>query len=532
MSGRRVLFLYSTLLLGFAVVLCRLYWLCTNTTYAARAAAQSTVTLTLPARRGNFYDCKGRLLTGLGEQWLALCLPGGENYARLYPYASPAGQAVLYQKRNASRPFLVEVQQDASALGVSCYPVPRRYGDAPLAAALLGYLDGEGHGVAGLEAAFDEVLSGTGAQDTITCAVNAQGRLRQGTMPEQNREDSGAVGIRLTLSRPIQRAVEAVAAKTMQSGCILVLDPHSARVLACVSVPGFDPEHVSVSLDSPGSPLLNRAFQAYAAGSVFKPVLVAAALEAGETSLVWDCPGYCIVDGQVFHCAGGIPHGEVDLAAALQKSCNGYFIHLGQVLGPERVLEMAARLGFGRALELTENFCTASGQLPEAENLTSSGAFANFCFGQGELLVTPLQVASMMNTIAANGVKRGPLFLECTLDETTGEPLETLSHVRAERVLSARTAQALQALLAGVVTEGTGQEAAPAQGTAAGKTGTAQTGQFLAGQELKNYWFAGFCPAEDPRRTIVVLQDAQSAPALSSAAIFAQVCEALETAGE
>lgn len=105
MSGRRVLVLYGSLLLGFAVVLCRLFWLCSNTAYAARAEAQSTATLMFPARRGNFYDCNGHLLTGLGEQWLALSLPGEGSYTKLYPYASKAGQAMLYQKRNASGRF-------------------------------------------------------------------------------------------------------------------------------------------------------------------------------------------------------------------------------------------------------------------------------------------------------------------------------------------------------------------------------------------------------------------------------------------
>lgn len=124
MSGRRVLVLYGSLLLGFAVVLCRLFWLCSNTAYAARAEAQSTATLTFPARRGNFYDCNGHLLTGLGEQWLALSLPGEGSYTKLYPYASKAGQAMLYQKRNASRPFLVEVTREVSAMGAWCYAVP------------------------------------------------------------------------------------------------------------------------------------------------------------------------------------------------------------------------------------------------------------------------------------------------------------------------------------------------------------------------------------------------------------------------
>lgn len=72
MSGRRVLALYGALLLGFAAVVCRLYWLCSNTEYAVRAAAQSEAVLRLPAARGNFYDCGGLPLTGISQRWLAL----------------------------------------------------------------------------------------------------------------------------------------------------------------------------------------------------------------------------------------------------------------------------------------------------------------------------------------------------------------------------------------------------------------------------------------------------------------------------
>ena len=143
-------------------------------------------------------------------------------------------------------------------------------------------------------------------------------------------------------------------------------------------------------------------------------------------------------------------------------------------------------------------------------------------------MATPIQIAAMMNTIACGGICRTPLLLETTLDETTGTPLTVLSHVRSRRGLTKRTAAALQALLAGVVAGGTGPEAALPGQTAAGKTGTAQTGQFSGGTELKNYWFAGFVPAEQPRYTIVVLQDTQAEPAFSSAAIFARVAAGLE----
>ena len=399
-------------------------------------------------------------------------------------------------------------------------------GMSMLAVQLLGYLDGEGHGAAGLEAAFDELLTDSGAGDTLLCTVNAQGKLR--AEPVLTPADSGAVGVQLTLSREIQQTAEAVANETMESGCILVLDTANAKVRACVSRPGYDPENISASLNAPDSPLLERAFQCYAVGSVFKPVVAAAALEAGESGFVYTCPGWCAVDGRIFRCAGGIPHGEVDLAGALEKSCNGYFIRLGQALGADAVRAMAEKLGFGQAIPLTDALHTAAGVLPEREVLASSGAYANFCFGQGELLASPLQVAAMMNTIACGGICRTPLLLETTLDETTGAPLTALSHVRSRRVLTKCTAAALQALLAGVVAGGTGHEAALPGQTAAGKTGTAQTGQFSGGTELKNYWFAGFVPAEQPRYTIVVLQDTQAEPAFSSAAIFARVAAGLE----
>ena len=281
----------------------------------------------------------------------------------------------------------------------------------------------------------------------------------------------------------------------------------------------------------PDSPFLNRALQAYAVGSVFKPVLAAAALEAGLAP-EYDCNGAVVVDGQIFRCAGGVPHGEVDLSAALAKSCNGYFIRLGQQLGAQALLQQAQALGFGRSIGLAEGLIAQSGALPGAEELAQSGQLANFSFGQGSLLATPLQVAAMMNTIANGGVYRAPCLLDCVLDETSGEELSAFARPQAERVLTEQTAAALRTMLEQTVAEGTAQDASGLPGGAAGKTGTAQTGQFTAeGKERKNLWFAGLYPAEDPQYTIVVLQDGQTQAAVSSAAVFAQLCTALHWLG-
>ena len=531
MSGKRVLALYAVILFGFAVVLCRIYFLAQNPAYAARAEAQSTVSLALPTRRGNFYDCNGLPLTGLEMRWQTLCFPGENNYPRLYSETDSTGQATLYQNRNRAAPFLLETMRDLSSLGLRCFPAAKRYASVPLCQHLIGYLDADGHGAAGLEKALDDLLAGTGAHDTLRCVVTAQGRLREGETPQLIQNDSGAVGVQLTISRPVQRAAEAVAAETMTSGCILVLDVQTAAVRASVSVPGYDPDDLAASLGASDSPFLNRALESYAVGSVFKPVLAAAALEAGLAP-EYDCNGAVVVDGQIFRCAGGVPHGEVDLLAALAKSCNGYFIRLGQQLGAQALLQQAQALGFGRSIGLAEGLTAQSGALPGAEELAQSGQLANFSFGQGSLLATPLQVAAMMNTIANGGVYRVPCLLDCALDETSGEELSAFARPQAERVLTEQTAAALCTMLEQTVAEGTAQDASGLPGGAAGKTGTAQTGQFTAeGKERMNLWFAGFYPAEDPQYTIVVLQDGQAQAAVSSAAVFAQLCTALHWLG-
>ena len=528
MSGKRVLAVYAALLLGFAVVLCRLYLLALHPAYAARAATQSTVTLQLPARRGNFYDAQGRLLTGLEERWQVVCFPGQGNYDRLYACTDAAGQALLYRSRSRAAPFLLDVNCDPIRLGLTGYPAARRYAAVPLCQHLLGYLDGTGHGATGLEKALDAVLSGTGEHSSLVCAVTAQGTLRTGETARLLQADSGALGVQLTISRPVQRAVEAVAASTMTSGCILVLDTATAAVRASVSVPCYDPEHLADSLQAENSPFLNRALQSYAVGSVFKPVLAATALEAGLQP-VFECTGAVVVDGQIFRCAGGVPHGQVDLAAALEKSCNGYFIRLGQQLGAESLLDAAKAFGFGQSLLLAEGFAAEAGQLPTPQELAQSGQLANFSFGQGGLLASPVQIAAMMNTIASGGVYHTPFFVCGSVDETDGTPLETLAHPQSRRVMSAENAALLRKMLQQVVEEGTAQDAAWLEEGAGGKTGTAQTGQFTPdGTERKNLWFAGFYPAQRPRYTIVVLQDGQVSTEHSSVAIFARLCAMLD----
>ena len=405
-----------------------------------------------------------------------VCFPGQGNYDRLYACTDAAGQALLYRSRSRAAPFLLEVSCDPARLGLTGYPTARRYAAVPLCQHLLGYLDGTGHGAAGLEKALDTVLSGTGENSSLVCAVTAQGTLRTGETARLLQADSGALGVQLTISRPVQRAVEAVAASTMTSGCILVLDTATAAVRASVSVPCYDPERLADSLQAENSPFLNRALQSYAVGSVFKPVLAAAALEAGLQP-VFECTGAVVVDGQIFRCAGGVPHGQVDLAAALEKSCNGYFIRLGQQLGAESLLDAAKAFGFGQSLPLAEGLPPR----PAAARPAGAGAKRAACQFQlwaGQPAGSAYAGGGTVQHHCSGRRISQPYVLQATLDETTGQPVETLSHPRGRRVISAQNAALLRAMLVQVVQQGTAQDAAGLSGGAGGKTGTAQTGQF------------------------------------------------------
>ena len=211
------------------------------------------------------------------------------------------------------------------------------------------------------------------------------------------------------------------------------------------------------------------------------------------------------------------------LRGALEQSCNCYFIALGQLLGGQAILNAAQSFGLGTPALLAPGLKSAAGELPSAADLQNAGSLASLSFGQGGLTVTPLQVTAMFNAIASGGVYHSP----CIVSSITGGT-QVPQQPQPAAACNPAVARVLQSMLATVVRSGIGGDAQPHTGTAAGKTGTAQTGQFDAdGRELLHYWFAGFYPADAPRYTITVLQDSQQKPQTSSAALFAQVADAL-----
>ena len=499
MSIRRLAVLCTAMLCAGMLVLCRVFWIAADQSYAASAAAQTVSETVLPIRRGNFYDRIGRPLTGVTPRWYALCIPGDYSYATLFPFVPFAQQAQLYARRNSITPFLIEVEDDLSANGVFMVADARRYLPTPIARHLIGYLDGDGHGMTGLEEAYDDLLAAAGDAQAVLCTTTARGDLLAGTTPQVQTTARGTnTAITLTLDANIQRACEAIAAQNMSKGCIIVMQVGSGQILASTSMPEFDPDDIAASIRADDTSLINRSLSAFSAGSVFKVVLAAAAYAQGLDWFTYDCTGSIQTAGETFRCALGRAHGTVNQRAAQS-------------------------FGLGTPALLAPGLKSAAGELPSAADLQNAGSLASLSFGQGGLTVTPLQVTAMFNAIASGGVYHSP----CIVSSITGGP-QVPQQPQPAAACSPAVARVLQSMLATVVRSGIGGDAQPHTGTAAGKTGTAQTGQFDAdGRELLHYWFAGFYPADAPRYTITVLQDSQQKPQTSSAALFAQVADAL-----
>lgn len=530
MSLRRLYGFCAALVVLCSGVLCRVYWISTDTAYAASAGSQSVSETALPQRRGDFFDREGRLLTGVTPRWYALCIPGDSSYSELFPYVAFEQQSLLYERRNSMTPFLVEVERDLSGQGIYTYAGVQRYLPQPIAVHLLGYIDGDGVGVSGLERAYEDLLSGAGDERSVVCATTAQGGLMTGAQPELKTTEGTRQGVRLTIDANIQRACEGIAQLYMPRGCILVMDVQTGEMLASVSMPRFDPNDLAPSIEADDTSLINRPAAAFSAGSVFKVVLALAAYQAGLSWFTHDCTGRVEVGGQEFRCAQGRAHGTLNLRGALEQSCNCYFIELGRLLGAERILMTARALGFGQAAAIAPGLKSATGELPDAAGFSGiyDGQLAMLSFGQGAMTVTPLQITAMMNAIADGGVLRAPCFIQGIVEAESGQLIEALEAAEEVQVCDEDTAAVLRSMLISVVEEGIGGEADPGEGGAGGKTGTAQTGQFADGEELLNHWFSGFWPAEEPRYTITVLQDGVLEPETSSAAIFAHVAQTLQ----
>ena len=373
----------------------------------------------------------------------------------------------------------------------------------------LGYSRDERIGVSGLEAVYEAELSGQRGGSLYL--VDSNGKVQNLIAAS---EPVHGQSVYTTLDKELQMRLQASLGDLRAS--VVVVEVDTGRILALVSNPGFDPNAFDLTgadrrlLDSyftdENQPLFNRATQGqYPLGSVFKTITMAAGMENGlyraNSSFycgqqLWVCDSVWLDDWTLAHGVGA--SGELTLIEGLMRSCNPWFYRIGENLfveGMEDALsEMAMGFGLGEptGVEIGE----AAGNIPQTAGTCVNSA--QMSIGQGEILVTPLQVATFFGALANGGTLYRPTLID-RLTSSSGEIMQAFEPETAGTLpISDETLAAIQEGLRMVVEESRGTGYWALQGLevpVSGKTGTAQT---PTGNS--HAWFAGYSRQNDPDR--------------------------------
>jgi penicillin-binding protein 2 len=395
----------------------------------------------------------------------------------------------------------------------------------------------------GVEKFFDRLMRGQAGQKSIE--VDAIGHEKRTVVVEQPHAGDD---LYLTIDVRLQKVAENLLGEEL--GAIVALDPRTGDVLAMASRPGFDPNVLSRELtpkqwaeivQDEGRPLNNRASQGqYPPGSVFKVMMAAAALETKTVtpSTTIFCNGGYQFGRRLYHDwkAGG--HGSVDLRHALVQSCDVYFYTVGQRMGIETMASFAHQFGLGEetGIELPSErigIVPSEAWKRKAKNEPwLPGETISASIGQGYVNVTPLQMASLIGTVANDGAMFRPRLVQAVMDRATGELQRRPAVLKRTLNLRPGILPVIKEALAGVVKEGTATKAQSALVTIAGKTGTAQMTALRTGPEKDipkkfrdHAWFVAFAPVEAPTIAVAVLGEHMGHGGSASAPLAKELIE-------
>lgn len=403
-----------------------------------------------------------------------------------------------------------------------------RYSEDSLCEHIIGYTDSQNNGVSGIEKAFNTILKNAAGELYVEYKSDANGFALVGDGIELSDENyDSQAGIVLTIDKNIQTITQnAMEQSQIKTGAAVVMDVNTFEIYAMVSVPTFDRADIAKSLQSDFQPFYNRALGAYPVGSVFKPIVAVSAIENGiKPENEFDCVGYCKIGNNVFNCYNTNAHGKTDLNKAIEKSCNTYFIELAIKTGRENLYKTAALFGFGKKIELCTTLISDAGVLPQVSDITSDASLAMLGFGQGELTATPLQLAAAYCVLANGGYYREPILLKELVDSEKQAYAYYKSEVKYS-VCSEETCEQINICLYNNMLNGTGESGKPTGIECAGKTATAQTGQYNSDSEERLCtWFAGFFPYDEPKYAVVVFNENGSTASVDCAPVFKKIVE-------
>lgn len=565
---RRIRFAYVALFFIFwtAAISLRLVWLqvVRHSDFVERAARQQQRTFEVAPRRGVLYDrnLKELAMTVLVDSIYAVPSELGENRASTAdllakivhsdPLDGFTAEKQMLARFNASRNFAWVARRVSAETATRVRELnlkgvyfqkefKRFYPNNDLAAQVLGYVGVDDTGLGGLEREFDDDMHGTPGH--VLTAIDAKrhvlGSEESQPMPGENLVLSIDANIQYIAERALDAQMEKMKAA---HGTVVVQDPHTGQILALAISPRFNPNdrhHIDASV------LQNLAVSdVYEPGSTFKLVTYAAAIDGAgvEPTDIVDCQGGAMtMYGRTLHDDKSDHFGRVTVQYALEHSSDVGAAKMALKLGNQKFYDYMRSFGFGdrSGIELPSE---TRGLLrnPRKWDATS---ILSLAIGQ-EIGVTPVQLVTMVSTIANGGVYIPPHILLKSTDQMRGDPrLQPIAFRPANqlpsplpdgsrRVIKELTSAKMRMIMAGIVTEGTGKKAALNGYSAAGKTGTAQkidpvTRTYSHTKLVAS--FAGFAPVSNPAISVAVVIDTPTVGsrygAETSAPVFAEVAQ-------
>jgi len=493
--------------------------------FAEAAFLQKTGTLAEKVR-GGIFDAKGKSLTGNFTASFALISP---NWLSQEEKLLLQNNGII-ESITSNKIANVQVTQENSNIlyrlkgktpGVVFYERDLRYGPDALATHVVGI-----QGQTGIEKTFNSFLE-TDIKKYYVINDGLGQPIGGITLRHPTAE---TWGVKLTIDGEIQKIVENIMDESISKGAVIVIDANSGEILAMASRPNYKQYMLEYYLNQEDAPLINRAVESYTPGSIFKIVVLAAALEEKIADLneVFYCKGFEQVGGNIFKCSsydeGG--HGELTLQNALAYSCNSVFIQLGMRLGKDKILDYARLFGLGEKalIGLPEE---KAGNIPRNRDVYYQD-IGNISIGQGAIGVTPLQAAQLLLAIVNDGVLKKPVLVKEVMDSEGNSRMDLALEPKPQKILSAETAQKVRKALEAVTRYGTGMRANPRNhSNIGGKTGTAET----AGN-TSHAWFVGYYPAEKPKLVISVFVEHGGSGSVVAAPIFREVVEGISSLTE
>ena len=566
--ARAVAVLFCAVCLGLAV---RLFFLQVRTDgfYADRAQGQQLRDTVVPADRGRIYSADGLLLAANSSCWTLRASPREMPEEKITLAAHGLAEilaldeAALLEKFSdrRSNDCLLRYRVDRAAAdavrdfceenritGIRINQDSKRwYPQGAFLASVLGFTNVDNAGVAGLELKYDDLL--TGENGVVLTAVNAWGYTLEQSY-ETERFPTEGDGLRLTIDSCIQHYLENALSYAVQEHHVaaravgIVMDVNTGAVLAMSTTPSYDPNEPRVIADTAArntvealtgdarKVALQLAQQTqwrnkvvsdlYEPGSVFKLITASAALDSGACKATdyFTCAGKITVAGTRFRCANGHVHGTETFARGLAVSCNPCFIQIGARLGKERFCDYFAAFGLREATGID-----LPGEVRRSEYYTADRMgpveLASCSFGQSSK-VSYLQMLTAVCAVVNGGELMQP-YVVAKITAPDGTVVKEVQPTVKRRVISEETSATMCRLMEGVVTGGTGKQAALAGYRIGGKSGTSQKLD-SANEGARIASFVSVAPIDDPKVAVLVCLDEPHSWTTSGGALSGPVC--------